>query len=149
MPIAQCSIEIAAPVEVVWGVMLDLARYGEWNPFIVRIDAPPKVEIGSRLLLHVKWADGGGATPGECITRLEPPSVLEYRFTGPLATFGLVKAGRVQTLTPVGSGHTRYDSREEFRGLLGAFIPLKKVQAGFDQHARALKQRAESLARSS
>lgn len=155
-PTAECSIEIAAPIEVAWGVMMDLARYGEWNPFIVAVDHPSgEVGVGSRLKLHVKWLDGGGVSSGELITRIETPAstrgataALEYDFTGPLAALGLVTATRVQSLTALTPTSVRYDSREVFRGLLCRFIPLRKVQAGFTAHANALKARAESLARS-
>jgi len=32
----SASTNIDAPIDVVWAVMLDIASYGEWNPFVVR-----------------------------------------------------------------------------------------------------------------
>ena len=95
MPIAEASIEIAAPIERVWSVMVDVARYGEWNPFLHRIDAREPPRAGSELILHVKWSSGGGATSRERITRLEAPAggraLLEYEFLGVLHTIGAVR----------------------------------------------------------
>jgi len=142
---AEAAIEIAAPIERVWRVMLATDRYGEWNPFVVRVEGEPR--LGGRLTLHVRWHSGGGARSGEIVTQLDPPAdgraTLAYRFTGLLATLGAVAATRVQSLYADGP-RTRYHTREEFRGWLAWALPLAKVQAGFDAHARALKARAES-----
>lgn len=154
MRAAECAIEIAAPIEQVWRVMVDFARYPEWNPFIVRVDSSGAVGVGSALGLHVKWADGGGASSGEIVTRFEAPApgpggglvaALEYRFTGWMASIGMVRALRLQALTAEGPGATRYHTREAFGGWLAVGVPLAKVQRGFDLHAEALKRRAESL----
>ena len=152
-PVAETSIEIHAPERVVWSVMLDLARYREWNPFIVDVAAPETVAVGSRLRLSVRWSDGGTASSGEIVTKLDAPTdgnrqaLLEYRFTGWLARLALVRATRSQTLERTAQGGTRYHTREQFGGLLAGAIPLKKVQDGFERHAQALKARAEKLAR--
>jgi hypothetical protein len=146
---AKSSIEIAAPVECVWEVMIDLPLYHEWNPFIVRVDGVSgPLTVGTAFKLHVKWSSGGGASSDEQVTRVDGPrdgrAALEYRFTGWLARLGLVRALRVQTLEPSPHG-TRYFTCESFQGPLARAIPLAKVQDGFDRHARALKSRAESL----
>lgn len=158
---ARAEIDIAAPIEVVWAVMLDLGAYAAWNPFIVEVEgAPARVEVGSRFRLHVKWAKGGKASSGEVVTRLVPPistsageaggvreAELRYRFTGALDALNLVRAERVQALTELPGGQTRYFTEEVFTGLLTVFLPIGDVRDGFDRHARALKQRAESLSR--
>ena len=38
------TVEIDAPASVVWAVLTDLPRYGEWNPFCVSADST--LEIG-------------------------------------------------------------------------------------------------------
>jgi hypothetical protein len=149
--LAEATAQIDAPIEVVWRVMTDLAAYPEWNPFVVSIDAKEAPRLGSRMKLHVRWSDGGTATSDEEVTQLDQPSggraTFAYRFTGPLDALGLVKAVRVQALEQSAGGPTIYTTREEFGGLLTRFLPLAKVQDGFERHARALKARAESLAR--
>lgn len=37
-PRAEFTIEIQAPIERVWQVMLDMNAYAEWNPFIVKVE---------------------------------------------------------------------------------------------------------------
>jgi hypothetical protein len=152
MRIAEASSEIAAPIELVWRVMLDVDKYGEWNPFLHRIEAAEAPRAGSEILLHVKWEGGGGASSRERITRLEAPAggaaTLEYVFEGLLHAVGAVNGTRVQSLRQNDAGHTSYHTREVFSGWLQMFLPLKKVQAGFEAHARSLKARAEALAAS-
>ena len=144
-PFAEATIDIDAPLARVWAVMLDFPRYGEWNPFIVRAELTGPPQIGAALRLQVRWHDGTGATSGERITELTPPTRLVYRFTGPLHTLGLVRATRVQRLEPLPNDRTRYITREDFNGLLTAALPLAKIRDGFTRHARALKSRAETL----
>jgi len=146
VPTATANAEIEAPIEKVWQVMLDVQRYGEWNPFIVKVDADGPVRVGGRFVLHVRWP-GGGARSAAQVTRLDGPSAgrasWSYVVTGLLSTIGAVRATRVQSLESVGA-KTRYSTREDFSGWLTFALPIKKVQAGFDAHAAALKKRAES-----
>ncbi len=157
MPVtARCEIEIHAPIETVWAVMIDLRRYGEWNPFIVEVrDAPEVVEVGSQFCLMVRWVDGSGrATAGETVVELVAPKPegkgtsarLTYDFTSWLRTLRLLRTRRTQWLEQVDREKVVYRSEEIFRGPLCRFIPLSRVQAGFDAHARALKARAEQPA---
>ena len=151
---AEAEVDIDAPIERVWGVMLDVAQYPAWNPFIVRVDAAAPVVVGTRLELHVRWGNGGGVVSPEQVTRIEPPAaagaplreaLLEYRFIGLPSTLGLVRGARIQALAERAGGGTRYRTHESFRGLLTAFVPIARVRDGFARHARALKERAESL----
>ena len=151
MPSARAESLIAAPLEAVWQVMLDTDRYGEWNPFVVRIehlaDHPPRE--GDDLRLHVEWSDGGRVSTHERICTLEPPAqgraLLEYDFLGPLATLRLVRGRRRQELTAQPDGTTRYVTSERLHGLLAWAAPIGKVQDGFERHAQALKGRAEQV----
>jgi hypothetical protein len=149
MRIAEASAEIAAPIGLVWQVMLDVDKYGEWNPFLHHIDAKEPPRVGSEIILHVKWEQGGGASSRERITRLDGPAqgsaTLEYVFEGLLYRIGAVRGTRSQSLRQIAAG-TTYHTREEFGGWLQMFLPLKKVQAGFEAHAKSLKARAEKLA---
>jgi Polyketide cyclase / dehydrase and lipid transport len=151
MPTASAEVRIAAPIELVWDVMLDTDAYGEWNPFIVRVERlagrPP--EAGDDLRLHVRWRDGGSVTTVERISALEPPTdgraLLEYDFLGPLATLRLVRGRRRQALDVAGDV-TVYRTAETLHGLLARAAPIGRVQDGFERHAVALKLRAEALA---
>jgi uncharacterized protein YndB with AHSA1/START domain len=149
---AEATVTIEAPPEVVWGVMLDLDRYPDWNPFVVQVDGPAgrPAAVGDELVLHVRWASGRGVTTHERITRLEPPgaggrATLEYDFGGPLATLGLVRGRRLQEIDEGPAGSTRYRTAERLHGLLAVAAPIGRVQDGFERHAAALKARAEAV----
>jgi hypothetical protein len=146
MVTAEASAVIDAPIERVWQHMTDVARYGDWNPFIVRADASGPVQVGCTLALTVRWPSGGGASARERVTRMESPrdgrATFTYDFIGPLALVGAIRATRVQALEADGA-RTRYTTREELRGWLSWALPIAKVRAGFAAHAEALKRAAE------
>ena len=58
---------IDAPIDLVWGVMLDGAAYGQWNPFVVQVDGD--IAPGGTYGLRVRWARGGGARSRHLVTR--------------------------------------------------------------------------------
>lgn len=151
--VARASIDIQAPIDTVWAIMIELRRYHEWNPFIIAVrDAPDQMKVGARFRLRVKWANGGQADSWETVTHLTLPTtadrgpasaVLTYRYSSWLARLGLVRATREQHLTQVVGQPTRYRTQETFSGPLAGFLPLADVEEGFQRHATALKTRAE------
>ncbi|KAA1428381.1 SRPBCC domain-containing protein [Nocardioides antri] len=150
----RASVEIDAPIEVVWAVMLDTEAYPEWNPFVVRADTPQPAAVDNPILLHVRWANGKGAKSPERITAVEPPApagdgtttaLLSYVYEGLPAKLGLVRGTRHQRLTQRPGGPTTYDTVEEFSGPLVRLAGPDRVAEGFRRHAEALKQRAESV----
>jgi len=151
----SARVEIDAPLTVVWSVMLDTAAYPEWNPFVVRADTATPPMVGNPIVLHVRWANGRGATSPERITALEPPTtaadgvttaLLSYVYEGLPSRLGLVRGVRHQRLTQAPGGPTVYATVEEFSGPLVALAGPARVADGFRRHAEALKVRAESLA---
>jgi hypothetical protein len=151
----RASVEIDAPLDLVWSVMLDVDRYPEWNPFVVRADCASPPSVGDPIRLHVHWANGRRATSPERISAVEPPDVaadgvrraaLAYVYEGLPARLGLVRGTRWQRLSQLASGPTTYDTVEEFSGPLVRLAGPGRVAEGFARHAAALKQRAESLA---
>lgn len=144
----SASVDIAAPIDLVWAVMLDVERYGEWNPFVQRVQTATPAQVGNPITLHVRWANGRSTVSPERISAIEPPSggqaLLAYVYEGWPARLGLVRGTREQRLTAVG-GATRYDTVEFFSGPLVRLAGPARVADGFRRHAEALKLRAESL----
>ena len=144
------SIEIDAPLDVVWSVMLDAAAYGEWNPFIERAETADPPVVGAPIVLHVRWANGKTTRSPERISEITPPgdgtACLAYVYEGLPAKLGLVRGVRYQRLTALATDRTRYDTVEEFSGPLVRFAGPGRVADGFRRHAEGLKRRAESLA---
>ena len=150
----RASAEINAPIDVVWSVMLDTRSYGEWNPFLFRIECPPSPGPGDAIVLHVRWLDGRTTRSPERITVVEPPTTdesgtatatLAYVYEGFPAKLRLVRGTRIQRLTQRAGGPTTYDTVEEFSGPLVRFAGPGRVAEGFRRHADALRARAESL----
>ena len=152
----SASATIDAPIEVVWGVMLDTEAYGEWNPFVERLESPQPPAEGAPIVLHVRWANGKTARSPERIVTIEPPerdsggvatACLSYVYEGLPSKLGLVKGVRHQRLRQPPGGQTSYDTVEEFSGPLVRFAGPARVAEGFARHAAALKRRAEEIAR--
>lgn len=150
----RARVEIEAPLDVVWSVVLDVDRYPEWNPFVVRAECASPPAVGDPIRLHVRWANGRSATSPERISAVEPPEVaadgvrraaLAYVYEGLPARLGLVRGTRWQRLSQPDGGPTTYDTVEEFAGPLVPLAGPGRVAEGFARHAAALKARAESL----
>jgi polyketide cyclase/dehydrase/lipid transport protein len=152
----SASIIIDAPPTVVWAVMLDTERYGEWNPFIERVECPTPPTVGDPIVLHVRWSNGRSTRSPERISAIEAPATdaegvttatLSYVYDGLPAKLGLVRGTRHQRLRQEPAGPTAYDTVEEFTGPLVRLAGPGRVAEGFRRHASALKERAEALAR--
>ncbi|HSV37647.1 MAG TPA: SRPBCC domain-containing protein [Nocardioidaceae bacterium] len=150
----RATIEIDAPLDVVWSVMLDTGSYGEWNPFLERIECPSPPKPGDPIILHVRWTNGRTTRSPERIKVVEGPTdedglrraTLAYVYEGMGAKLRLVQGTRWQRLTQKPGEPTTYDTVEEFSGPLVKLAGPARVEEGFRRHAEALKRRAERLA---
>jgi hypothetical protein len=152
----SASISIDAPLAVVWEVMLDTERYGEWNPFVERAECRVPPTVGDPIVLHVRWTSGKSTRSPERISAIDAPTTgpdgvttatLSYVYEGLPAKLGLVRGTRHQRLRQEPGGPTAYDTVEEFTGPLVRFAGPGRVAEGFRRHAAGLKQRCEQLAR--
>lgn len=139
------TVEINAPADVVWAVVVDFASYPEWNPFTVRVDAT--LELGARVVLHLPDPSKPGTTfeTVECISVIAPPHHLQYN-TGD--SIPGVHAVRDQWVEDLGDGLTSYRTTDVFTGEHAKPIfdmQAEWVTAGFNATAWALKARAEKL----
>ena len=148
-------MEIDAPLDAVWSVMLDTDAYAEWNPFVERVECE-RAAVGEPIVLHVRWANGRTSTSPERISLVEAPhdvdgvrrATLAYVYEGVPARLGLVRGTRFQRLRQRPGGPTHYDTVEEFSGPLVPLAGPGRVEEGFRRHARALKDRCEARHRS-
>ena len=147
----RASVDIDAPIDRVWAVMLDTGAYAEWNPFVVRAECATLPQVGVPIKLHVRWKNGRGTTSPERISQVDPPydddgvrrATLGYVYEGLPAKLGLVRGTRHQRLSQAPGGPTRYETVEEFSGPLVPLAGPKRVEEGFRRHAEALKARCE------
>jgi len=147
------EIEIAAPLEAIWQVMLDTDSYGEWNSFVSRAELA-KPEVGQPIVLHAVWADGSTSRSNEQISALEHPhqdadgsttAVMSYVYRGLPSKLGLVRSTRHQRLTQrAGETTTTYSTVLHLSGPMAKFAGPGRIADGLRRHAESLKQRAET-----
>lgn len=143
--VSSDPIDIEAPVEVAWNILVDVDRYGDWNPFTARVDTT--LEVGSPVVLHV---DMGlfKLKQSELIQAVEPPRLLAWGLT--MGVRALLFTRREQRLKALSETRCRYDTSDAFSGLLAPLIVLlfgRRIRLGFNNVARALKTRAEATVR--
>jgi hypothetical protein len=136
------EIDVEAPAERVWEVLMDFASYPQWNPFIRNISGLPAP--GERLEVRLEPPGGRGMTFKPQVLNAEPNRQL--RWLGRLLVPGLFDGEHSFTIQPLEERCVRFVQREEFKGLL---VPLfarsleTNTRRGFEQMNRALKERAE------
>ena len=151
MPNPRARIEIEAPLDAVWAVMLDVDAYGEWNPFLFKAECASPPRPGEPITLHVRWPNGKVTTSPERIYLVEDPAdvdgvrraTLAYDYEGLPSKLGLVKGRRYQRLSQEPGGPCVYDTVEEFSGPLVRLAGPDRVADGFRRHAEALRARCE------
>lgn len=139
--ISSSVVEIEAPIGRVWDILVDVERYGEWNPFTTR--AETDFEIGSPVDLHVTLGPLKLRQP-EWIEAVEGPHLLTWGTK--VGHRSLLSARREQRLEARSSTRCRYHTTDALRGLLVPLVVLlfgRLIRRGFNDMARALKARAE------
>jgi hypothetical protein len=145
---ARAEVVIEAPSDFVFGVLEDFERYPEWNPFTHRVVLHGRTH-GSRVELHVRM-DGFARVMNEELRVYEPPRRMAWGLSTPakVAPGALIEATRYQEVIELGGDRSRYATFERFDGALGSLVMAlfgKRVEAGFQATADALKARAEAL----
>jgi len=143
--VRSIAIEIDAPARVVWQVLTDLDRYGEWNPFCVRAESSLQVGTPIRFWLTNFWDDT--LSEGvEIVCANEREKLLSWELLW--AEDFPYSARRDQLLDALGPERCAYQSINAFYGDTGVHVMRFAgpwVKASFDATARALKARAEAL----
>jgi len=144
--VSSDSVEIGAPASIVWEILTDLDRYGEWNPFCV--SAKSTFEIGAPIAMSLM----NYVTPGsimrhvEYICAYEPEKLLSWELFS--TTQWPYPARRDQMIQSLGPARCRYRSTDAFTGDNGIHVMRFAgpwIARAFNDTARALKQRAEAF----
>jgi len=141
----KASIDILAPPETVWGVLMDFPRYPEWSKFLLNIEG--RAVPGSYLHVMLMTADGKPNIFKPVVLQVTPPRA--FRWLDHLGVPGLFDREHSFNLEYQFGGHTRVRHTEEFGGLLTPFLWRRfeaPVTRGFVAFNHALKKRAESRA---
>lgn len=143
--ISSVTVEIAAPAAFVWDVLVDYPRYPEWNPYTIAVET--SLEIGAPIDITLPDPDGSDGTilNREFIRVVEPPHHVRYD-TGDEYP-GLLGA-RDQYVTELGPDRCSYYTTDTLTGELADLVMETNgdwIKTGFDSVAHALKARTEQL----
>ena len=140
----QSQINIAAPVEQVWRVLMDFDAYMDWNPFIKSIQGHAAVGEVLEVRIHPKNQSVMTFKPHV----IECQSNRVFAWKGKVLMRGLFDGEhRFELIETDGGLSTRFKHYEIFSGLL---VPLFRkslqhnITPAFDAMNQALKQRVEN-----
>jgi hypothetical protein len=136
------SIDIAAPAERVWEVLVDFAAFPLWNPFITQAEGP--LEVRGRLTLRMQPVGGSAVTLRPTVVEVVDGQRL--RWQGRLGVRGLFDADHLFIVEPLGAAGSRLVQQEQFSGLLVPFLQRsldRGTLPAFHAMNAALKDRAE------
>jgi len=142
VPSYRSEILIDATDEQVWDVLIDLPRYGEWNPFTVAVRSA--LEIGADVDMDVRL-NGRVRHQRESLRAFQPPRCLVWGMQ--LGPRWLLRAERRQTLVVEAETRTRYVTEDRIEGWLAPLVEVlfgRSLTEGFAAMAEALKERVES-----
>lgn len=137
------TLDIDAPKTLVWEVLTDFARYGEWNPFVPV--AKCDFRAGGAIEMEVKLRDKP-QFQREWINSVTPGEGFSYSMKA--VPLGTLRSLRVQKLEALGENRTRYTSHFEIAGWLQPLVTGifgAGMRTGFEGMALGLKRRAEAL----
>ena len=137
------EIEINAPVNTVWTILMDFEKYSEWNPFIKSIEG--KGEAGASLKVLLAQPD---SKPMTVKPKCQTVAVnQEFRWRGHMLFKGIFDGEHIFKMKEIEGGKTKFVQCENFDGIL---LPMfwkmlnTKTIKGFEMMNRALKERAEN-----
>lgn len=139
-------VSIDAPASVVWDILTDLPRYGEWNPFCVAAEST--LEMGAPVHMTLKSYLEPDVTFPNCefVCAFEPEKLLSWAL--PYDDAWPYPARRDQIIEATGAESCTYQSTDAFLGDTGIHVMRFAgpwVKRAFDDTALALKARAENF----
>lgn len=138
----RTEIEINSSPEKSWQVLIDFAKYPEWNPIIRRIKGA--LEVGTRLEIYIKTAKGKTRVYRPFVTKVEPNH--ELRWTGKSFLPGLFNGERIFNLEAIETNRVRFSHAEVFTGF-GVFFAGnmidKDIRESFESMNKTFKMRVE------
>jgi hypothetical protein len=138
----SATVEIDAPLERVWEILVDFPNYSAWNRFCPGIECSGV--LGTNVVMDVRFPGQKPLKQIEVLNVFEPPHRIAW---GVIMGSPLVLvANRYQTLEALTPNRTRYTTIDYMSGLIGPLVKMfyaEKVRAGFQLTADGLKEYAE------
>jgi len=140
----ETQIDIDAPVERVWSLLVDFPAYPRWNPFVRSIEGI--LEAGQSLKVFIQPQGANGMRFQPTVLAVQPNR--ELRWKGKLFLPGLFDGEHCFKLEEKPGGGLTFHQSETFSGIL---VPLFRrsldgsTKQGFVAMNEALKREAEKL----
>ena len=138
------TLEAATPAATVWEVITDLARYPEWNPFVVACRST--LVPGAPIVMRVRVVPFVAQPQSETIFEHVPGRRLSYGLAG--VPLGALASRRSHDVESLAADRSRYVSRFELRGWLAPLVQAllgRRLTTGFTAMSHALVARAEAV----
>ena len=138
----RTEIDIKAPPEHIWNVLIDFNNYSQWNPFIRQIEGTPTV--GTKLKIFITTIKGKSRSYHPKVTKVEPYH--ELRWFGKSVVPGMFNGERIFVLDQLKPNHVHFIHMEIFTGFLVSLIGDrldKDMYQSFVKMNDALKEKVE------
>lgn len=144
MHLLETEIEILAPAERVWSLLIDFPAYIRWNPFVRFIEG--SLEVGESLKVFIQPPGGKGMRFKPRLLEVKPNC--ELRWKGKLLLPGLFDGEHYFMIENQPGGSVIFRQGEIFSGIL---VPLFRdaldgaTRQGFMAMNEAIKREAETI----
>lgn len=140
------EIEINAPADTVWKVLVNFPDYGSWNPVITKIDGMPY--RGNKINFNIQAAPGLQIPIMACEILIADSGQRELRWKGPAIPIAsdILAGEHYFIVQEIGPKKVRFVHGEIFTGLAaGVLKPLleQRLNDSYNEMNRALKKRCE------
>lgn len=139
----RTEIEIAAPPEKVWSLLLNFSEYPQWNPFIRSLDGIARK--GQQLKVSLQPPGGKSMTFRPTILVLTTNR--EFRWLGHFLLPGIFDGEHYFQIVPLNENRVKFIQGEIFSGIFVCVVKSSldgKTKEGFVAMNQALKSLAES-----
>jgi hypothetical protein len=140
----QTAVTVEASRETVWRILTDFEGYERWNPLITAAEGDARLGAQIEVDIHPPDSDVQELSPE--ITILRPNRKLAWMSRDVLP--GISDREYEVILDRLGDERVRVVMHKRFEGILIPFTSTAEEQVGLDLMAKALKRRAEEVARS-
>jgi hypothetical protein len=137
------EIQIKASASVVWGILTDFEKFGEWNPFITEISGTLKE--GSELRVFMEPPNSKGMEFKPTLKKVETEKKIQW--LGKVWIPKLFDGEHRWIINQIDDNNVLFIQKERFTGIFVPFFSklLKNTKSGFEMMNQNLKQRAEEM----
>ncbi len=138
----ETQIEIEAPIERVWALLIDFPSHSRWDLFVRSIEGT--LEVGQSLKVFIQPPDANGMQFRPTVLAAEPNR--ELRWKGKLLLPGLFDGEHYFRLEEKPGGGITFHQGEVFSGILVPFFRRSldgATKQGFVAMNEAIKREAE------